>query len=83
MKDRIDELMDQSYVEYPHERDWDATTLVFDKRKFAELIVQKFDDILMLEYLDCVGNKEKQMEERIQRLRKKVNTYFGMNFDDE
>lgn len=50
--------------------------------KFAELIVQKFDDILVLEYLDCVGNKDKQTGERIQRLRKKVSTYFGVNFDE-
>lgn len=83
MNDIIKDLIEQSHVEVPHERDWDATSFVFDKQKFAELIVQKFDDILMLEYLDCVGNKDKQMEERIQRLRKKVNTYFGMNFDDE
>lgn len=46
--------------------------------KFAELIVKKFDDILVLEQLDCVGNKDKQAEERIERLREKVKTYFGV-----
>lgn len=46
--------------------------------KFAMLIVQKFDDILVLEHLDCVGNKDKQMAERVQRLREKVKTYFGV-----
>lgn len=47
-------------------------------KKFAEMIVQKFDDILVLEYLDCIGNKDKQAEERVQRLREKVKTYFGV-----
>ncbi len=46
--------------------------------KFAELLVKKFDDILLLEHLDCVGNKDKQSMERIQRLREKVKTYFGV-----
>lgn len=47
-------------------------------REFAELIVQKLDDILILEYLDCVGNKDKRAEKRVQRLREKVKTYFGV-----
>ena len=46
--------------------------------KFAELMVKKFDDILVLEQLDCVGNKDKQAAERIQRLQEKVKTYFGV-----
>ena len=46
--------------------------------KFAELMVKKFDDILVLEYLDCVGNKDKQAAERVQRLQEKVKTYFGV-----
>jgi len=45
---------------------------------FAELLVKKFDDILILEYLDCVGNKDKQAAERVQRLCEKVKTYFGV-----
>ena len=45
---------------------------------FAQLIVWKFDDILVLEHLDCVGNKDKQAVERVQRLREKVKTYFGV-----
>jgi len=47
-------------------------------KKFAELLVKKFDDILVLEYLDCVGNKDRQASERVQRLREKVKTYFGV-----
>ena len=46
--------------------------------RFAELMVQKFDDILVLEYLDCVGNKDKLAAERVERLREKVKTYFGV-----
>ena len=44
----------------------------------AELIVKKFDDILVLEYLDCVGNADKPAAERVERLREKVKTYFGV-----
>ena len=46
--------------------------------KFAELMVKKFDDILVLEYLDCVGNEDKPAAERVERLREKVKTYFGV-----
>jgi cell division septum initiation protein DivIVA len=46
--------------------------------KFTELIIKKFDDVLLLEYLDCVGSQEKQSAQRIQRLREKVKTYFGV-----
>jgi hypothetical protein len=46
--------------------------------KFAELIVQKFDDILILEYLDCVGSQDNQSKQRIQLLREKVKIYFGV-----
>lgn len=41
MNERIKELAEQSYVEVPHERDWDATSKIFDKEKFAELIVKE------------------------------------------
>ena len=41
MNNRIQELIKQSYDEVPHERDWDATSSVFNKEKFAELIIQE------------------------------------------
>ena len=41
MNDRIKELIKQSYDEVPHERDWDATSSMFNKEKFAELIIQE------------------------------------------
>jgi hypothetical protein len=41
MNARIQELIEQSYDEVPHERDWDAVTMVFNKEKFAELIVKE------------------------------------------
>ena len=46
--------------------------------RFVELIVQKFDDILVLEHLDCVGNKDKKAMERVRRLRERVKIYFGV-----
>ena len=63
----IDTTRGNHYVSHPD----------FNK-KFAELMVKKFDDILVLEYLDCVGNKDKPAAERIERLREKVKTYFGV-----
>jgi uncharacterized protein YutE (UPF0331/DUF86 family) len=45
MNERIKQLIEQSYDEVPHERDWDAVTRVFNKEKFAELIVGKCIDI--------------------------------------
>lgn len=49
-----------------------------DLNMFTKLIVKKFDDILVLEYLDCVGNKDTPAAERVERLREKVKTYFGV-----
>lgn len=45
MNARIQELIEQSYDEVPHERDWDAVTMVFNKEKFTELIVRECVDI--------------------------------------
>jgi hypothetical protein len=39
MNKRIKKLISESYVEIPHEREWDATESVFSEQKFAELIV--------------------------------------------
>jgi hypothetical protein len=46
--------------------------------KFAELIVKKFDDILLLQQLDCIGNHDKQSAELIEQIRDKTKTYFGV-----
>jgi fermentation-respiration switch protein FrsA (DUF1100 family) len=39
MNERLKELAEQSYEEVPHEREWDSTTRVFNKEKFAQLII--------------------------------------------
>jgi hypothetical protein len=44
MNERIKELIEKSYDIVPHERDWDATSRVFNKEKFAELIVKECID---------------------------------------
>jgi hypothetical protein len=46
--------------------------------KFAELIVKKFDDILLLEQLDCIGNHDKKSAELIEKIRLNTKTYFGV-----
>ena len=45
MNERIKELIDKAYIEVPHERDWDAMSSVFDKEKFAELIIKECCDM--------------------------------------
>ena len=49
-----------------------------DLQEFAELIVKKFDDILLLQQLDCIGNHDKQSAELIEQIRDKTKTYFGV-----
>ncbi len=46
--------------------------------KFAELMVKKFDDILLLQQLDCIGNRDEKSAELIEWLRGKTKTYFGV-----
>jgi hypothetical protein len=46
MNEKIKELIKLSYVEVPHERIWDAMSSVFDKEKFAELIIQECINVI-------------------------------------
>ena len=81
MNQRIKQLAEQARVLADQfQEQWKAgpSNEEFFQEKFAQLIVWKFDDILVLEHLDCVGNKDKQAVERVQRLREKVKTYFGV-----
>lgn len=73
MNERIRELMVEAGI---YECDDFEPHPTFEK--FAELIVQKFDDILVLEYLDCVGSQDNQSKQRIKQLREKAKTYFGI-----
>jgi hypothetical protein len=41
MNKLLNKLVEQSYDTVPHERDWDATSQVFNKEKFAELIIKE------------------------------------------
>ena len=47
-------------------------------KKFAELMVKKFDDILLLQQLDCIGNHDKKSAELIEKIRLNTKTYFGV-----
>lgn len=57
MNKRIEELIKQSYDTVPHERDWDATSHVFNKEKFAKLLIEE-----TLAQVDdrCYGRGENQ-----------------------
>jgi len=46
--------------------------------KFAELMLNKFDDILLLQQLDCIGNHDKKSAELIEKIRANTKTYFGV-----
>jgi len=51
---------------------------VYKMEKFAELMVKKFDDILLLQQLDSIGNNDKKSAELIEKIRDKTKTYFGV-----
>ena len=86
MNERIFELAKQAWKEILDETSIDgdiSTTFSADEvvafeQKFAELIVKKFDDILLLQQLDCIGNHDKQSAELIEQIRDKTKTYFGV-----
>ena len=50
MHQRIRDLAEKSYDIVPHERDWDATSRVFNKEKFAELLIQDCADFVRETY---------------------------------
>lgn len=81
INNRINELIKQSYVEVPHERDWNATSSVFNKEKFAELIIQ-----------ECIRQVEQataspfislddanRMSHFVAVTKKKITKHFGVN----
>jgi hypothetical protein len=78
MNERIQKLAEQASHQSP---DGYAVTIPYSKdfaEKFAELIVKKFDDILLLQQLDCIGNHDKMSAELIEQIRDKTKTYFGV-----
>lgn len=56
MNERIRDLIERAYDIVPHERDWDTTTSVFNKEKFAFLIIQ--DCIEIVEPCKCGCGEE-------------------------
>lgn len=69
MNKRIKELIDKAYIEVPHERDWDAMSSVFDKEKFAELIVNECRDLVISNFHECRS---------VSRLDKIIRDHFGV-----
>ena len=88
MNERIQELSveawrftsnEVAYLSRIHNRSYsqDEVTDIFEV-KFAELMVNKFDNILLLQQLDCIGNHDKKSAELIEQIRAKTKTYFGV-----
>jgi hypothetical protein len=71
MNERHEQLMAQAWIEFAP----DAKAVT---KRFAELIVKKFDDILLLEWLDCIANDDKKSVLLLDRIREKTKTYFGV-----
>ena len=79
MNERIKELAEQAGCAWWEGRaQRDMTQCQTELGKFAELMVKKFDDILLLQYLDCIGNHDKKSAELIEQIRTKTKTYFGV-----
>jgi hypothetical protein len=49
-----------------------------DFELLTESVVKRIDLILANEYLDCVGENDKKSQFRIDRLRERINAYFGV-----
>jgi hypothetical protein len=79
MNERIKELwLDGAQSLWPRPGKCTAGEYDYNLEKFAELIVKKIDDILLLQQLDCIGNHDKKSAELIEQIRDKTKTYFGV-----
>ncbi len=81
MNERVKKIAEQvgGFVSLSHEHENKLILSGEDTiEKFAELIVKKFDDILILEQLDCIGNKDKKAAALIEKIRNNTKTYFGV-----
>ena len=87
MNDRIREIAKQAYIadasklpnwKFKPETEFLLKQLGGFNEKFAELMVEQFDRILVNEYLDCVGENDTKSQFRIDRLRERVKEYFGV-----
>ena len=86
MNDQIEKLFEHVRVNEQIERLAKESGCTIDRlgfgegnlEKFAKLMVKKFDDILILEQLDCIGNMDKKSVLLLDKIRERTKTYFGV-----
>lgn len=67
MNHQIQQIMEDSYVCTPHERDWDAYTWTFNPQTFAHLLIKKCAQIARTMELEGVNHIDD-----------KILDYFGV-----
>jgi hypothetical protein len=72
--DDVEILVDEYFLDSDFLSDIDPRRV----KVFAELMAKKFDDILLLQQLDCIGNHDRKSAELIEKIRDKTKTYFGV-----
>jgi hypothetical protein len=78
MNERLKELIEQATsIQGPTPYN-PLTFEVFDKEKFAELMVKAFDNILLLQQVDCIGNNDKKSIKLIEKIRDRTKIFFGV-----
>ena len=76
MNKRIKKLISESYVEIPHEREWDATESVFSEQKFAELIVQEC--VICAEREWIRNGSDTEHNQAVSKVIESIKQHFGV-----
>ena len=76
MNKRIQELINQSYDTVPHERDWDATSQIFNKEKFSKLLIKEC--LLQVADVRIENDFEPIADAALVKVINGINKHFGI-----